>query len=69
MYLVALVVAVAAQSLMGVSVRGSYGEQGNMVLAVGLHFFDSVVLDLDWLTYFVECETNGQPMGMASRRR
>ena len=32
--------------LIGVSVRGSCGEQRNVVLAVWLHFFDYVVADL-----------------------
>ena len=39
MFLLTLVIAVAAQSLMSVSVRGSRGERGNVVLAVGLDFF------------------------------
>ena len=45
MFLLTLVVPVAAQSLMGMSVRGSHGERGDMILAVGLNFIYSVVPD------------------------
>ena len=62
---------------MGVSVRGSRGERGNVVLDVGLDFFDSVgvgllidcLLVVCLIACFVGREPNGQPMGMASRCR